>query len=108
MKTLEEDYKSWLIQKGYDYEIYADTLSLWIDFWEAQSDEALDSVNTVNRFETKEEIDEAIRQQDRDIASLRSEYMMWKMENIQKYNSGAGEVELFYHFLQYRDANNNQ
>ncbi len=105
MKALESDFKRWLKEKGYDYEIHADDFLLWIEFLKAQSDYALDSIDTVNQFETKEELDEAIRQQDKAIAKLRHEYMFWKMKNMQKYDRNAGEVELFYHFLKYRNTN---
>lgn len=106
MKALESDFKRWLKEKGYDYEIYVDDFFLWIEFLKAQSDYALDSFDTVNRFETKEELDEAIRQQNTEIATLRHEYMFWKMENMQKYDRNAGEVELFYRFLKYQESRN--
>ena len=106
MKTSEQDFEKWLNTNGYDYETHVGSFVLYCEFVDSQNEDALDLIDTFNRFETKEEIDEAIRQQNVEINALRHEYMFWKLENFQRFNKNVESVELFYHFLKYRENNN--
>lgn len=107
MKTYsDEEFKNWLIDRGYDYETHQDDIVLWNEYRTIPSkytnEELMDDCWEFSR----ETLDfEKVENHCRKQTEIDKEYSHWKLTNWRSFDLNATDMDLYYQFMLQRNNN---